>query len=154
METQGVTVAACAAVLSAVLLAALALLHAYWGTGGLWPARDPVSLARMVVGAGRGRGGGPPPAWACFAVAGLLTLAAWTVLAAGLRWPGLPLPGLWRAGARAVAGVLAARGLVGYLDTRLRPATLGAPFARLNRRIYSPLCLLLALLAALAVWPR
>jgi hypothetical protein len=47
--------------------------------------------------------------------------------------------------------VLVLRGLEGFVDVRLRPATVGSPFARLNVLIYSPLCLVLALLLGVAV---
>ena len=43
-----------------------------------------------------------------------------------------------------VAGVLALRGLAGFVDGRLRPDSRAQPFYALNRRIYSPLCLALA----------
>ena len=37
-----------------LVLAAIALLHAYWGFGGLWPARDEAGLTATVIGV-RGR---------------------------------------------------------------------------------------------------
>ncbi|WP_163602926.1 DUF3995 domain-containing protein, partial [Klebsiella pneumoniae] len=33
-----------------IVLTIVAALHLYWGFGGLWPARDQLSLARTVVG--------------------------------------------------------------------------------------------------------
>jgi len=47
-----------------------------------------------------------------------------------------------------LVGVLVARGLYGYVDHRFRPGIIDTPFMQLNRRYYSPLCLLLAGLAA------
>lgn len=50
----------------------------------------------------------------------------------------------------ATAGLLAVHRVGGFADTRLRPETVDGEFARLNVRLYSPLCLLLALGTALA----
>jgi hypothetical protein len=132
----------------AALLGAIALLHAYWALGGFWPGRDPESLARTVVGGPPGlRFPGPGATWAVVVV---LAGAAVTVLAAaGLV--ALPVPAPWiRTAALAGAAILLVRGLEGFVDTRLRPDTVGSPFARLNRLVYSPLCLLLAALTAVA----
>lgn len=49
-----------------------------------------------------------------------------------------------RGAAKLGAGILLLSGLEGFVDARLRPETVGSPFERLNRRIYSPFCLALA----------
>lgn len=139
-----------AAVIAAAGFLALAALHAYWALGGFWPGRDAETLARRVVGGPRGmRGPGPGPTWAVVAV--LLGAAAVALGAAGL----VPLPapgGLVRGAAGLGVAVLLVRGLEGFVDERLRPDTAGSPFARLNVRVYSPLCLALAALLAVAAW--
>jgi hypothetical protein len=129
----------------AAVLFVLALLHVYWAVGGKWPGRDSEELARLVVG-------GPiglrmPSAGACLAVALLLVAAAAFVLAAqGIL--ALPLPlALARVATFGVAGVLTARGLAGFFETRLRPVIAGTPYARLNVIAYSPLALALGLAA-------
>ena len=136
-----------AALVAALLLALLAALHVYWGFGGRWPGSDERSLAETVVGVTPdGRMPGPG---ACFVVALLLAMAAALPLIVRSPLP-LPLP-LWmpRIALCVAAGVLTFRGLGGYLDRRLRPGIVGLPYDRLNRRVYSPLCLALAgLLAA------
>lgn len=127
----------------AVVLFVLAVLHLYWAFGGMWPGRDGEELASLVVG-------GPiglrmPSGPACVAVALVLVAAAAFVLAAqGLIV--LPLPSAWaRFATFGVAGVLTARGLAGFFETRLRPVILGTPYARLNVLAYSPLALAIGL---------
>jgi hypothetical protein len=141
-----------AAGIAAAVFAALAALHGYWALGGFWPGCDGESLAQTVVGSPPGT---PPPGpGPCWLVAALLLGAAATVLAAA-GFVSLPVP------ARAVrwaaflgAAVLLQRGLLGFVHTRIRPATAGSPFARLNVLLYSPLCLLLSLLTCLAATRR
>ncbi len=137
----------CSAILAAVVLALLAALHAYWGSGGFWPGRDSESLARIVVGSPPGTPApGPGPCWAV-AVA-LLGAMAVVLGAAGL----LPLPmapGLVREAGHFGALVLLLRGLIGGGSSLLRPRT-GNPYVMLDVRLYSPLCLLLSLLFFLA----
>jgi Protein of unknown function (DUF3995) len=136
---------AAAAAASAGLFAAAAL-HAAWGSGSAWPFPDRAALAQAVIGTARVPG--PVP---CFAVSGALAAAG--ALTAG--WPSR-YPGLRRAGVVAVAAVLAGRGMLGLAGrTRLvSPASTSARFTRLDRRVYSPLCLALAGLSALSAAPR
>jgi hypothetical protein len=140
--------AAAAGGLAAAVFAAIAALHGYWALGGVWPGDDPESLARTVVGGPPGMR--MPGAAACWAVAVALVGAVAVALgAAGIL--AMPLPRwLVRGAALLGAGVLVLRGLVGFADLRLRPDTAGSPFVRLNRWIYSPLCLALAALLGAA----
>ena len=131
-------------------LLAVAAVHAGWAAGSPWPLADRRELARAVVGGER-----MPPATACLAVAALLTVAAGLVAGFPRR-----APGLRRLGASGVVAALAARGLVGAagltpgLVRRLSPERrVSGEFARWDRRLYSPLCLLLAGLCAAGV-PR
>lgn len=133
-----------AALLASFSLIALCALHVYWGVGGRWPGHDERSLVELVVGdspAMRMPGLGP-----CLVVAALLFAAGLAPLAAQ-GW--MPLP-LGRIAALGAAGVLALRGLGGLFETRFRPQIVGRPYARLNLRLYSPLCLLLAVLLLVA----
>jgi hypothetical protein len=120
----------------------LAGLHAAWGAGSSWPFPDREALADAVVGSVQV----PGPA-ACYPVSGALAVAA--VLVAG--WPA-ERPALRRAGVAGVVGVLATRGALGLAgQTRLvSPASRSEHFTRLDRRLYSPLCLALAGLSALS----
>ncbi|MGN6304874.1 MAG: DUF3995 domain-containing protein [Mesorhizobium sp.] len=126
--------------LSAVLLLITAA-HVYWGIGGIWPGSDGASCARAVVGF---RGvDAMPSSFACFAVAACLCFIT--------LWP-LALEGVFatpfdHAGLAATAVMIGlaflARGILGFMPwwRRLAPEQ---PFARLDRRFYSPLCLLIA----------
>ncbi len=146
---SGEPLVSAAAVLAALLYFTIAGLHAYWALDGVWPGKDRESLYRTVVGGPPGMRG--PGRAATLMVAGILVVASATVLAGAGLMPA-PVPRGWlRIAAVSGASVLLLRGLEGFVDTRLRPQTVGSPFARLNARVYSPLCLLLALCTALAV---
>jgi hypothetical protein len=134
------------AVTAAASLFGLAALHAAWGAGSAWPLADRDALADAVIGAAQV----PPPA-ACFAVSGALAAAG--TLVAG--WPG-DHPAIRRAGVGGVVVVLAGRGVLGLAGrTQLvSRSSVSDRFTRLDRRIYSPLCLALAGLSALSVMPH
>jgi hypothetical protein len=123
-------------VLLSLVVAALALLHAYWGVGGLWPEHTESDLAHAVIGDGRAR---MPGLFACFLVA--------AILAAVAAWPWLILThpknqiAFW--GGVAIALVFFLRGCAGY-SLRWRARHGAEPFATRDMIIYSPLCLLLA----------
>jgi hypothetical protein len=127
-------------------LLAIAALHAYWGLGGVWPARDERSLARMVVGSkGIER---MPSRFACLAVAALLAGAAFWPFVLTQRlaefWPRWVTLG----GGVALAAVFLGRGAISFIPAlrRLGPEE---PFASLDRRFYGPLCMILGLLFVL-----
>lgn len=129
-------------------MVAAAALHVAWGRGSSFPAPDRATLAEAVIGAApradgidAPHGPGVPGPAACYAVA-----AALTVGAAGINTRGR----LRRLVALGVVGALGARGAVGL--SGLMPQDAASPtFRRWNRRLYSPLCLLLAALAAPAL---
>ncbi|AUX44577.1 hypothetical protein SOCE26_060430 [Sorangium cellulosum] len=122
------------------VLAALAALHVYWGVGGAWPGDARHDKVEIVVGLPKGS---PFPSLGlCLLVAFLLLSAAALVL--GQRYGRGDLAALLRLGAWAAALALGARGLSGFFDARLRPATRALPYHSLNRRLYSPLSLALA----------
>lgn len=130
------------------VMAALSLLHGYWGLGGAWPGTDAASLARMVVGVRSGRMPGLVPS--LVVAASLLAVAAFIAWRAGW-FPALGLPQwLWSAGYWGATLVFAARGLAGFVPAIFRYAD-GTPFARLNVIIYSPLCLAIAA-GMIVVW--
>jgi len=127
-----------------VVLVALAALHAWWGVGGRWPGHDERSLVELVIGRTRSmRMPGPVRcmlvAFALFAAAGLVALQA-KAIAVDFGTAGnlFVQAGFWMAGA-----VFALRGLAGFIPPVFAYAE-GTPFASLNRRFYSPLCLLVA----------
>jgi hypothetical protein len=102
---------------------------------------DHDALVEAVIG--RAGGDVPSPA-ACLTVAGLLGAAAGLIGG----WPA-GKPRVRQAGAIGVAATLTTRaglGLAGHTDL-LSPGSNSRRFRELDRRIYSPLCLLLAVLA-------
>lgn len=138
-----------AAALAAGFLIMIAALHIAWALGWKWPGHDEESLARLVVGGPSGMRF--PSAAACGIVAVLLCVAA-TLVLGQQRILALPLPRwLVQLGTAGVAAVLGLRGIGGFFDQRLRPQIKGSPFVRLNLWLYSPLCLILAALALVAL---
>jgi hypothetical protein len=118
-----------------VPLLAVAISHLVWASGGTWPIRSEELLARTVVG----RPGitQMPPRSLSLLVAILVLAAGTTALALADPVAGGPLLTL-------VGGLLAAlfllRGVAGY-TMRWRQAFPEEPFASLDRKTYSPLCL-------------
>lgn len=124
------------ALLLTVVLLAIAIAHAYWGLGGLWPERSEAELARAVIGTGQSR---MPSAAACFTVAiVLLIVAAWPWLL--VFWPSRSF--VLTVGV-AIAAVFFVRGLAAY-SPRWRSHFPAEPFATRDRRLYGPLCMVLA----------
>jgi hypothetical protein len=124
----------------AVVLVAIATLHVYWGIGGIWPGTDARSCARAVVGF---RGiEAMPSLGASFAVAAMIIASALVALALGgvfaAPFDRLPLAGA----AMFVALVFLGRGIAGFTPAWRRLAC-EMPFASLDMRYYSPLCLAL-----------
>jgi hypothetical protein len=123
------------ALLLFVGVGSIAVVHALWGLGSHWPEPNEEALARGVVGDGRRR---MPPPWQCFAVAALLALVAlwpWYVLGRGSDPVVLT-------GTFAIAGTFVARCWAGY-SPRWRSHFYDEPFARRDKRYYSPYSLLL-----------
>jgi hypothetical protein len=122
--------------LTAITLLGLGVLHAVWGAGSSVPFRDRRDLADAVVGTTA-----VPPPLACYAVTAALVSAAALVL-------GLPRgrPRLRRVGLLGVTVVLGGRGVLGLAGATelVFPASASDRFRRLDRQVYSPLCLALA----------
>lgn len=121
---------------TAAVLLGLGALHVAWGRGATFPFPDRDALNDAVIG----RPTTPSPA-ACLAVAGALTGAA--ALVADV--PALPRR-VQRVGVTGVAAVLATRAVLGFAGRAdlASPGSVSTRFRRLDRRVYSPLCLALA----------
>lgn len=122
-----------------IALLAIAIAHLLWSVGIMWPIRDRKLLAQSVVGTpGIER---MPPFYASFAV--FVVTAAACVIAFSVADPvsgGLPLTLL-----AGFAGlVFLARGIIGYTSWWVA-RTPTQPFRALDRKTYSPLCLLLGI---------
>ncbi|MEU4805326.1 DUF3995 domain-containing protein [Actinosynnema sp. NPDC023587] len=145
-QAHGRFVMTLVALLTAVVLVAVGGLHVVWAFSP-WPLRSREEFASRVVGVPADR---LPSPGLTLAVAALLALAGYLVAARG-GVVGAPGPAwLTVVGTAGVAAVLLLRGAGGLVSS----ARGGTEFARLDRRVYSPLCLVLAaatgLVAALA----
>lgn len=138
-----------AALLVAVVLAAIAALHVYWGVRG--------ELGRSAaLPEVEGRPVFVPTRVACFAVATLLAIAVWVLLVGAGLLPDLGQRWLGVAGPIAVGVVLLARAVGDFRYVGFFKRVRGSRFATLDSRYFSPLCLLLGLGALWSVlgWDR
>lgn len=127
---------------TAVALLAAGAVHAVWATGSSFPFETRSALNDAVVG----RQASPRPA-DCVAVAVVLATAAGAVTIAGRH--DHRLARLVAAGVAAGFAIRAALGFAGR-TRMLVPGSESATFVRLDRRVYAPLCALLAAGAATA----
>ena len=125
----------------AAVLWLIAVIHLYWGLGGVWPAADEAALARAVIGTPKVAA---MPGLVPCALVALLLLAAgcWPLAVLGLFTPPLLSSGMVAAAGYLLALVFLARGVAAYVPT-FRALAPEQPFARYDRRFYAPLCLLL-----------
>lgn len=124
------------ALLTAGVLVLVGLLHVVW-IFTPWPLRTREEFARRVVDVAPER---LPSPGLTLAVAVLLGVAAYLVVG---RADLVPVPGpswLTVVGTAGVAAVLLLRGVGGFVISSRR----STEFARLDLRIYSPLCVALA----------
>jgi hypothetical protein len=131
-----------------VILVTLLLLHAYWALGGRWGSAYTVPTVN-------GRRIFNPTPLATWVICGLLGIAVIIVMGEAGWIATSPVPALFNVGVWMLGLVFMLRA-VGNLRTFGFFKTLrGTPFAEWDTWLYSPLCLLLALLAAgLARLPR
>jgi hypothetical protein len=114
----------------------IAAWHVAWGLGASFPFRTRAEAAEAVIGSQR-----LPGLASSLAVAA--ALAGATALVADI----VPLPApVRRLGVVGVASVLTTRAAFGFAGAtdRLVPGSNAPRFVRLDRRLYSPLCLALA----------
>lgn len=138
----------------ASVLVVIAGWHLIWAFGSHWPAKTEAALAKAVVGT---RGVTKMPRKIASAgVAVLLLIAAlWALMLRDLGPFSTPkFIDLFMGGG--IAAVFTIRGIAGFMPAMER-YTPEQPFLYLNRRFYSPLCLLLGmgffvLVAALPNW--
>ncbi len=131
-----------AAIAAGAVFGAIAALHALWAAGAAWPFRDRQGMADVIWG-------GPvstfPSPAATLAVTVLLGTAALLVLGRGGVW-GRWVPGwVLSAGTWTVAAVLFLRTIFYW------PASIGSDAVNADWEValFSPLCLVLALLCAI-----
>jgi hypothetical protein len=124
-------------VVTGTTLGGLTVLHTAWGLGFSFPFHDRGELADAVIGRST-----VPSSRACFTVASLLAVGA------ALVFNLVPLPKRCRDVALAtMAAVLALRSAAGFSakTSLLSKGSDSERFRRLDRQLYSPLCLLLAI---------
>jgi hypothetical protein len=125
----------------AVILLFLSALHIYWALGGEWG-----SAATIPTVDGR-RTLDPSPA-ATYGVAFLLALAAGIICAEARLFSTGPLAGIFHLGAWCIAGVFLLRTIGNFHTFGFFKTVRDTPFAYWDTHLYSPLCLALAVLAA------
>jgi hypothetical protein len=124
-----------------VILGALLLLHVYWALVGRWGSAYTVPTIN-------GRRSFDPSPLATWLVCGLLGLALTLVMGkSGWIAPG-PLPVLLDVGVWGLSLVFVLRAVGNLRTFGFFKVVKGTPFADWDSWFYSPLCLLLALLAA------
>ncbi len=117
----------------ATILATLSLLHAYWALGGRWG----VAVTIPVVDGRRAFNPGPLATWL---VCGLLAVGVALVMCRSRM-------GLWGLAAAFLLRAIGEFRMAGFFKS-----ITDTEFARWDTWLYSPLCLLIALLAAGAIW--
>jgi hypothetical protein len=128
------------AVMFAAVMVYLAGLHAYWALGGKWGSFATVP----TVGGERTFHPGPLATWV---VAILLAIGAVIICGqAGVFAIGSWSP-LFRLGAWCLCGVFLLRAIGNFKTVGLFKSVRGTPFAYWDTRLYSPLCVFLAVLA-------
>jgi Protein of unknown function (DUF3995) len=124
-----------------VILGGLALLHAYWALGGRWASAYTVPTVN-------GRRIFDPTPIATWIVCGLLGIAVILVMGKS-GWIGAsPLSVLFDIGVWGLSLVFVLRAVGNLRTFGVFKVVKGTPFADWDTWFYSPLCLLLALLAA------
>jgi hypothetical protein len=123
------------------ILAGLLLLHGYWALGGRWGSAYTVPTIN-------GRRSFDPSPLATWAVCGLVGFAVILVMGkSGWIAPG-PLPWLFDLGVWGLCLVFLLRAIGNLRTFGFFKVVKGTPFADWDTWFYSPLCLLIALLAA------
>ncbi len=140
-QTDRSALARTAAIIAASAFGAIGVLHAVWAVGGTWPFTDKETLSETVWGAPASTF--PSPA-ATLAVTVLLGIAALLVTGQAGMWGARVVPGwMFSVGTWGVAAVLLMRALYGL--TSIGSDSTNASW---DLALYSPLCLVLALLCA------
>lgn len=139
-----------AGILVASVLVADGLLHAYWATGQLWPARNKLSLAQAVLNINKTRSFRPAVLvpLACLLFCGALIVLA-RVHHLGMFGQLIPGP-LLHLGILVVAIGLLLRSLAGIVWALRLAASRSELFYKLNLIVYTPVCLMLFVAAVAA----
>ena len=126
---------------TATVLGVVGALHVLWATGSTFPLADREEFSATFLGVD---GLGSPGPAACLAVAGAVSATACAAVVGSQAGPVSGVGRLARLGARAAAGVLAARAVAGVAVSGLGLRETTPRFRRLDLAVYSPLCASLA----------
>jgi hypothetical protein len=125
----------------AVILSGLSILHAYWALGGRWGNGYTVP----IVDGRRSINPGPVATWV---VCGLLAMAALIVVGRA-GWISIgPFATIFKIGVWGIGFVFLLRTIGDLRTFGFFKTVKGTDFARFDTWLYSPLCVVLALLAA------
>ncbi len=133
------------AVATSVVLLGLSLLHVYWAAGG----RHGIDAVIPTVGGERTL---HPSRFATLAVAAALAVAALIALGATGMLRAVVPSWLIRTGLVVLAAVFAVRAVGDFRVVGFTKHVKGTRFAQLDTRVFSPLCVALALACAALVW--
>jgi hypothetical protein len=125
----------------AAILGTLSLLHVYWALGGQW-------ASAFTIPTISGRRMFNPSPLVTWAVAGVLALAVILVIGSAGWIPTGPLSSIFEAGVWGLSVVFLLRSIGNLRSFGFFKTIQSTPFAHWDTWLYSPLCLLLALLAA------
>jgi hypothetical protein len=127
--------------LPASSLGAVALLHLYWGFGGVWPGKSRRALTSLVFGGSESSAF--PGFFACLAVSlGLFAAAALALqLGSTAAWVS---PWWVKFAASGFIALFLVRGAGGFAMHRMAQFKDSPDFNHWNRRLYSPFCILAA----------
>lgn len=135
------------ALIFATVLVFLSALHVYWALGGQWGSEVTIP----TIG---GRRMLNPSPLATYLVALLLAVAAVIICGEARLFPAGYLTPLVHLGAWCIAGVFLLRSIGNFHTFGFFKSVAGTPFAYWDTRLYSPLCLVLAALAAVVAASR
>jgi len=129
-----------------VPMLAIAMVHFIWAFGFNWPVKDEKALARTVAGF-KGIEKMPPRLLSAAVAIGVLFAGVW-VLAMADPQPSFILS----FGGAIIALGFFARGVIGY-SKKWHEITPEQPFRKLDKKIYSPLCLFIGVgIFVLLLW--
>ncbi len=151
MTTNETMIGRCGILLAAIF-AALALLHLYWAAGGHWGSD--VSIPTIPSALSSRQQAFTPSPFATVLVAVALFLAMVTILGQ-LGWWGTAIPAwIFRWATRGIAVLFFLRAVGEFHLIGFFKQVRNTPFAYWDTRLFSPLCLVIAVIAFFLTFHR
>ncbi len=124
-----------------LVLSTISAIHIYWGIGGYWPADSRANLVRTVVGTEHR----DMPSLSLTLLVSIIFFLIGLVPIFWLKIVIIPIDrGLLDILIILLGIIFTVRGFVTYTTVAVKYSTV-EPFTTLNRRYYSPLCLVIAI---------